>query len=58
MAGWIVWALWIAVAALVAAGFIWYFRSFKRWQQPPPGHDPESQEAEARLWATKGMDQR
>jgi hypothetical protein len=58
MPGWITSAWTYGVLeVLVAAGLIWYFRSFKRWQQAPPSHDPESQQAEARLWSTHTMDQ-
>jgi hypothetical protein len=51
---------WIAVgiAAVVVLVFWLTFRSLRKWQQPPAGRDPESQQAEARLWQTKGMDQR
>jgi hypothetical protein len=44
---------WIFIGMILMAvvGLIALFRSFRRWQQPPPGRDPESQQAEARLWS-------
>jgi hypothetical protein len=36
----------------MALGVWVLFRSFRRWNQPPPGHDGDSQAAEARLWST------
>jgi hypothetical protein len=58
MPGWTTsWWTYGILVTLLAAGLILYFRSFKRWQQSPPGHDPESQQADARLWSTRSMDQ-
>ena len=39
-------------AGAVGVGLWLLFRSFRRWQQPPPGRDPEARLAEARLWST------
>ena len=44
------WALGLVVAVLVI-GVAVLFRSFRRWSQPPPGSDPMSRQAEARLWS-------
>ena len=54
MVGWIVFG--VAVIGVVI-GFVWLFRSFRRWTQPQPT-TAEAKAAEARLWSTKVMDQR
>jgi hypothetical protein len=41
-----------AVAIGVGIGLLFLLRSFRRWQQPPPGRDPQARQAEARLWST------
>lgn len=41
----------------MVVGLLLLFRSLRRWKTPP-ATTPEAKQAEARLWATKGMDQR
>jgi hypothetical protein len=45
----------IVVAAVI--GWLVYLRSLRRWRDTEPT-TPEAKQAEARLWATKTMDQR
>ena len=54
MVGWIVLGV-IVIAAVV--GFALLMRSLKRWT-PIEGSDPESRQAQARLWATRNMSSR
>ena len=53
-AGW--WVLGGIVLAAVIGGLL-YLRSIRRWKDTEPT-TPEAKQAEARLWATKTMDQR
>ena len=39
-------AVIVAIIVLVA---LLVFRSFRRWQQPPPGKDPDAERAESFL---------
>lgn len=54
--GWDWWILGGTVAAAVI-GWLVYLRSLRRWRDTEPT-TPEAKQAEARLWATKTMDQR
>lgn len=51
------WWAFLGVVAIVTLIVVLTFRSLSRWKQTPPS-DPETQEAEARLWSTRSMDQR
>jgi hypothetical protein len=53
------WGWWILGGIVVAAviGWLVYLRSLRRWRSTKPT-TPEAKQAEARLWATKTMDQR
>jgi hypothetical protein len=53
------WGWWILGGIVVAAviGWLVYLRSLRRWRDTEPA-TPEAKQAEARLWATKTMDQR
>lgn len=50
------WAFGVVIA-VVAVITVLTLRSLGRWKQTPP-RDPETQQAEARLWSTRSMDQR
>ena len=42
------WVFWLIVALFVVG--VWaLFRSLRRWQQPPAGHDADAQAAEREL---------
>ena len=53
------WGWWIlgGIVAAAAIGLLIYLRSLRRWRDTEP-RTPEAKQAEARLWATKTMDQR
>jgi hypothetical protein len=53
------WGWWILGGIVVAAviGWLVHLRSLRRWGLTEPT-TPEPEQAEARLWATKTMDQR
>jgi len=53
------WGWWILGGIVVVAviGWLVYLRSLRRWRDTKPT-TPEAKQAEARLWATKTMDQR
>ena len=53
------WGWWVLGGIVVAAliGWLVYLRSLRRWRDTEP-MTPEAKQAEARLWATKTMDQR
>jgi len=40
----------------MVAGLWALFRSFRRWQQAPPGSSKDSLAAESELWSTHNMD--
>jgi hypothetical protein len=51
---------WWVLAGIVAAaliGWLLYLRSIRRWKDTEPT-SAEAKQAEARLWATKNVDQR
>jgi hypothetical protein len=53
------WGWWIlgGIVAAAVIGWLVYLRSLRRWRDTEPT-TPEAKQAEARLWATKTMDQR
>ena len=53
------WGWWVLGGIVVAAliGWLVYLRGLRRWRDTVPT-SPEAKQAEARLWATKTMDQR
>jgi hypothetical protein len=53
------WGWWILGGIVVAAviGWLVYLRILRRWRDTEL-RTPEAKQAEARLWATKTMDQR
>ncbi len=54
LSGWLSWALATAVVLVIVGGSVWLFRSFRRWQQPPPGTDARAESAESFLsWMTR-----
>jgi membrane protein implicated in regulation of membrane protease activity len=52
--GWTLWALSLGVVAVIAVVLLLFFRSFRRWQQPPPGQGSEAARGESFLtWMTR-----
>ena len=53
-AGWVLRAMSVGVVAVMAVVIVLFFRSFRRWQQPPPGQTSEAARAESFLsWMTR-----
>lgn len=53
--------LWLSIPLVIVllGGTAWLIlRSAKRWQTPPAGKSPESQQAEAKLWSKRGFGSR
>jgi hypothetical protein len=51
------WWVFLAVVGVVGLALLLYFRSLRRWRQPPP-MSQEAKQAEARLWSTRLNEQR
>jgi hypothetical protein len=50
----VLWALTLGVVAVIVVVMLLTFRSFRRWQQPPPGQGSEAARAESFLsWMTR-----
>lgn len=53
-AGWVTWGLSVGVVAVIGVVVFLTFRSFRRWQQPPPGQGSAAARAESFLsWMTR-----
>jgi hypothetical protein len=50
------WVL-VGIIAALAIGWLLYLRSIRRWKDTEPT-SAEGQQAQARLWSTRSMDQR
>jgi hypothetical protein len=37
------WVFFGVVVVAIVTGLILYFRSLRRWRQPPPSHDPQTE---------------
>jgi len=51
------WSILGGIVVVAVIGWLVYLRSLRRWRDTEPT-TPEAKQAEARLWATKTMDQR
>jgi membrane protein required for beta-lactamase induction len=52
--GRVLWVLSVGVVTVIAVVMLVFFRSFRRWQQPPPGQKSEAARAESFLsWMTR-----
>jgi hypothetical protein len=51
------WSILGGIVVVAVIGWLVYLRSLRRWRLTEPT-TPEPEQAEARLWATKTMDQR